>query len=52
MEEFKKFKEILEVDEKHILLSKATGRILNIELFHKTLLEITLNNNVPEKIVA
>ena len=50
MEEFKNLSEILEIDEKHILLSKVTGGLLDIELLHKTLYEIELNDNVPEEI--
>ena len=50
MEKLKKFSEILEIDEKHVLLSKVTGGLLNIELLHKALSKIKLNDNVPEEI--
>lgn len=50
MEEFKKPNEILVIDEKHLLLSKVTGGLLDLELLHRALSEIELNDNVPEKI--
>lgn len=50
METFKKLSEILVIDERHILLSKITGGLLDVELLHQVLSEIVLNDNVPEKI--
>lgn len=50
MEEFKKLSKIMKIDEKHILLSKVTGGLLDIELLHRALSEIELNDNVPEEV--
>jgi hypothetical protein len=52
MEEFKKFDEILVMDEKHHLLSALTGTIPILEKVHKAISEIQLSDQVPVEIVG
>jgi len=50
MEEFKKLSDILQVDERHVLLSAINGEVFDIEPLHQHLSEILLNDSAPEEI--
>jgi len=52
MEEFKSFDEINEIDERHQLLGRLTGRTLDLKKLHLHLSTIEMNETVPEEIVG
>lgn len=50
MELFKNLDEVTKIDNKHLLMGTITGAILDIELLHTALANITLHDGVPDNI--
>ena len=50
MEEFKSFDQILEIDERHLLLGQITGSLRSLESLHASLSAIELHSGVPEAV--
>ena len=50
MEELKKISQLTKIDERHIQYGQAFGCMINLDLLHKSLSDITLHNSVPEEI--
>lgn len=50
MEDFIKFEEIVEPDERHRLIGRLTGRQLTLESLYLALADIKLSDSVPEEI--
>jgi hypothetical protein len=50
MEEFKSLDQILQIDERHLLLGQVTGRLHSLESLHASLAAIDLHPDVPEDV--
>jgi hypothetical protein len=50
MEEFKQLNQLIEMDEKHMLMGAVCGSIPSLEGMHKYLSDEVLNDGVPEEI--
>jgi hypothetical protein len=50
MEGLKKLDQLTKMDEMHQLTSQITGQLIDLELLHKAVSSITLNEGVPEEI--
>jgi len=50
VEEFKSLEQILQIDERHLLLGQLTGRMHSLESLHASLAAIELHPGVPEDV--
>lgn len=50
MESFKKFDEIMKMDDRHQELGMITGSLIDIEILHKAVGSIEVNESVPDSI--
>lgn len=50
MEEFKSLEQVLQIDERHLLLGQITGRLHSLETLHASLAAIDLHPGVPEDV--
>ena len=52
MEQYKKYEDITDIDERHILLGQMTGQMLTLKKLHEYVNKIEMHSAVPARIVG